>query len=562
MRIRALSCFALALSADVALAGDGDVDLTFSEDGRATYTISAPAAVGRIERNLSAEVPAGSDVGRFTDLPQASPDGEWLSFGHCTTELPGACRLAVVRRNGGPHVDVAGPFVRQQSPYLRFLARFSPDGRHVVHGGGAQSLPRELWSTPLDEPAEAVRLHPPLGEEQWAYLWDFVSGERALVLLTDGPDDSDRLALAELDGSSTSFLFEGKIGSVAVSSDGGRVALWIDTDGDGRAELWTRDLSGGEPEWLAELELEDGTAPGPLRFAPDGARLVLIAPIDDPDVDELWQVRLASGGQLSRLSQELVAGGDVESFELSPGGRVVFRADAATDETSELWSVRADGSTGPVRLHAPLSGDADVGKYEIADGEWVVFLADAATPDQVELWSSPADGSAGPTRRNAPLAPGRDVDGFRLVPDGEQLLYRADGLDDDRLDLYRARVSGLQSVVRLSNLHPIPPERYAVGSYQPSPDGLSVAFEIEEDAHFEPAIYEQRLLDPSHFPERLAIAFGGGPFGPEPHYFPDAAGVWYLGDDDGVGRDDLRTADLRIFGDGFEVGTTAAWSGE
>jgi hypothetical protein len=372
----------------------------------------------------------------------------------------------------------------------------------------------------------------------------------------------ERLAVAALDGSSTTTLFEGRLWNAAVSPAGDRVAAWIDVDGDGRPELWHRDLAGGVPEWLAALELDEDASPRTLRFAPDGERLLAIAPIDDPEVDELYQVRLAFGGQVGRLSQDLVDGGAVDSFAATSVGRVVYRADAAADERFELWSVPADGSAAPVRLHGDLAAGGDVGDYELAEGDWVVFLADAVASDKVELWSAPADASAAPTRRSAPLPLGRDVSDFRLVPDGEQLLYRADGEDDDRLDLYRARVSGLQSVARLSNLDPIEPDRYAVRRYEPAPDGLSVVFAIGGDASFEPAIYEQRLLAPSHFPERLAIAYGGPSTGLAPRYFPDSAGVWYLGDDDGAGREDVWTADLRLFGDGFESGTTAAWSGD
>src|SRR6185503_705324 len=112
-----------------------------------------------------------------------------------------------------------------------------------------------------------------------------------------------------------------------------------------------------------------------------------------------------------------------------------------TNDQNELFCVAADGSEAPVKVSGALiaAGDVRTSLATSPDGRWVVYLADAEVDDRVELYSAPTDGSAPPRKLNGPLVLGGDVQenvGFRIIPDGAWVVYRADQEFDRQVELY------------------------------------------------------------------------------------------------------------------------------
>jgi hypothetical protein len=84
--------------------------------------------------------------------------------------------------------------------------------------------------------------------------------------------------------------------------------------------------------------------------------------------------------------------------------------------------------------------------FKIApNSQGVVYRADQYANDVIALYAVPIVGGAEPARVNAPLVPGGDVQAYALTSDSKGVLYIADqetdGLDElfatiDRLVLY------------------------------------------------------------------------------------------------------------------------------
>ena len=155
------------------------------------------------------------------------------------------------------------------------------------------------------------------------------------------------------------------------------------------------------------------------------------------------------------LNEDLVFGGDVRDFVISPaGGRLVYVANQDTYPIAELYSVPLDGSESPVKLNGPFPSSESVLGVQRSpritdEGGLVLFLADADTADRLELWKVPIGGGVAPRRLNGSLVHGGDVqderstsvvrEGYDVTPDGMRVLYRADQQVDDAFALWEGR---------------------------------------------------------------------------------------------------------------------------
>jgi hypothetical protein len=127
-----------------------------------------------------------------------------------------------------------------------------------------------------------------------------------------------------------------------------------------------------------------------------------------------------------RLSDALVAGGNVLEFALAPdGARVVYRADGRVDGVVELFSVALAGGAA-VALDS-LPAFADVESFHLApDSSFVAYRADRETDGVLELYGVPLDGSARPRKLSGPMATGGSVLSDVAALSGGRALYRAD----------------------------------------------------------------------------------------------------------------------------------------
>lgn len=524
---------------------------------------AVPAAADHRARVVSADyLPAGA-VSRDSGS-EISPDGRFLVFVAC--EASDACYLASSRRFGEPAetpTTLAGPVHGFSFFGSGIDFEITGDSRRVVYE--ASTVPdteNDLWSVAIDGSSAPVRLNPPLLPNESINDWDVTEdGQQVVIELSrPGTDLLLRVAIDGVGGSTTldegasirSYLFPAASGNP-------RLLYFIDTDGDNQLETLTIYLSSTTPFPIWAGELPSTTNIGTLEFTADGDWVVLEADMQTDEVVELWSIRTDSANSFHKLSQTLVAGGNVTDFELSSDGRAVFLADAEADERFELWSAPVDDSAAPVKLSGTLIAGGDVQFLRVA-GDWAAYVADAAVAGRDELWSVPADGHEAPTRRSDTVPAGRDVSSFRFTPSGTRLVYRANLGPVDRWDLHTTTAFGITSHVQLTNRNPFAPNPYSVRGYTLSPDSQRVAFTVTPDANWTGAAMEQSLSDPQTTPEILLEVSGSDAAEYFLGYLPDSRGlhtdaILEVGD-----RREVFLLDEALFVDGFVSGDRSAWS--
>jgi Tol biopolymer transport system component/N-acetylneuraminic acid mutarotase len=145
--------------------------------------------------------------------------------------------------------------------------------------------------------------------------------------------------------------------------------------------------------------------------------------------------------------------GDVHVQRISPdSSRVVFLSDRETDATDELYSVPVTGGT-VVKLNGTLPSGSNVhDDFAISpDGARVVYRADQESVFKDEVYSVPIEG--GQIKRLTPqnFPVGSDVTDFAIDPTSSLVVYRADQVTSSHYELFRASISGLGLILKISN---------------------------------------------------------------------------------------------------------------
>ncbi len=270
----------------------------------------------------------------------------------------------------------------------------------------------------------------------------------------------------------------GYVTGFEVSSDGRFVVYHADQHIHEVYELFSVPAAGGSPVRL-NLPLPPGGDVISFQVSQDGSRVVYIADQQTDETFELFSAPIDGPASASiKLNPPLVAGGDVDYFEISADGkRVVYRADQQSDEVNELFSVPIDGpASASIKLNPPLVTGGDVDHFGISpDGSRVVYRADQHINDVFDLFSAPITGPANATvQLNSPLVAGRSVDGFRISPDGSRVVYTSDEVSAGIFELFSVPITGpASSNVRL---HRSVTQPRGVDRFQISPDSTRVVY--------------------------------------------------------------------------------------
>ncbi|MEO8198042.1 MAG: hypothetical protein ABI689_15095 [Thermoanaerobaculia bacterium] len=515
--------------------------------------------------------PAGEPDSQVTFNWRVDPRGEWVVFVG-DVELAGAEAVYAIRRNGAElhRLSPYGPIGAVQSLEL------SADGRFVLYRGDlATAGLDELWSAPISgTPASAVKINLPvigggvLGSTLPAaggrigYLAETASGTGFWSVPVAGPAAAS--VRLNLDLAADELVYGGLVVSAS------RIVLLIYNQTDDTVGLWSVPLAGPAASGVYLLEASPAGCFAFLVSASAGSNRVAYAMTCPTPVGErtnqLWSVPMAGPASESvSLAGSFVEGGAMTSYNASADGeRLIFIADKLVDETFELWSVPVAGPAGElVRLNDSLITAGDVTRFAISpDGTRVAYIADQEINERFSAWSVPI---VGPSTHALPLVTGsfsgRDVTALAFTADSDKVVFRADLTVDNRFDLYRvpANASAAQQLIT-NDSHPPTPERSVGSSFRLHPDGQRVVYTFDEAAPNDSrGLGEQRLSPRYTQDKRLnGVPVAGGRVSSFAIY-PDNAGTLYYSDELLDGRFHLFTVDSRIFGDGFEEGTTAAW---
>ena len=518
--------------------------------------------------------PSGEPTSSVTFQWRIDPRGEWVVF-IGDVESAGAEAVYSLRRNGAE--------LHRLSPYAPtgtiLRLELSPDGRRVVYSGALETNGRvEVWSAPLaGTPAAAVKLNlPVIGEgvtsfsvgdsgDRIAYAAETVSGWGFWTVPVAGPAAAGvNVAPPLAAGEIPYFGF--------VLGDPSRALLFVYDTVAPALNLWSAPAAGPAAAGLYLLSSNpEGCTAFPAAVSSVTRRIAYTFTCDSPVGDrtnQLWSMPFEGpeGAEVS-LAGSFVQGGAIGSTSSSAdGSRIVFTADKLIDEKQELWSVPFTGPAGElVRLNPSLIASGDVTAFDISpDGARVAYIADATTNETFRPWSVPI---AGPSTLAEPLVTGAtaanaDVTNLDFAPDSATIVFRGDLSQDQRFDLYAAPADGSGGREQITNDSGIPgPDRSTGLLWRLHPDGRRVVFTVDQDAPSDQRrLYEQRLQPRYVQDARLnGEPVAGGRISSF-EVFPDSAGTLYYSDELVDGRFHLFTVDSRIFGDGFEEGTTVAWA--
>jgi len=236
---------------------------------------------------------------------------------------------------------------------------------------------------------------------------------------------------------------------------------------------------------VSDPSLGGGSANGiELNFR--GTRVLLAGDLKGDGDGELWSVPFA-GGPLARLSEfERTLREPLVRVRSAPGLRkVVFWTDPVTSGVHELFVAPDDGSTPPLRLHAPYTGGQEVGGDFVIAGNAVLFRSTQRQPGRFELFRAPLDASTAPVLLSGTLVAGGSLGSsafqnevFELSSAGDRVVYLADAILDNRIELFSVPVDGSSAPLRISTDLP---SGGKVSDFMFTPDGSRVLYVADQD---------------------------------------------------------------------------------
>ncbi len=188
----------------------------------------------------------------------------------------------------------------------------------------------------------------------------------------------------------------------------------------------------------------DGETPATVNYPP----VVFMAAKDNAGIVELY-ASFEDGADIIKLSDAMVAGGNVVEFKVSPNGiYVAYVADQDSNGLFELYVVPVDKAPGEsaVKVSVPVEGSGirvtapGSGAYFFAwapDSSRVGYIADADDPvaDFFELFSSTPDGQEKDLVSDL-VNSNSDVQDFQWEPNSSLIAYVADQDTLGKFELY------------------------------------------------------------------------------------------------------------------------------
>ena len=271
----------------------------------------------------------------------------------------------------------------------------------------------ELYAVPSDGSSGPVRLSGPLvagGDVQPGFRIS-PDGSRVVFCADQSADELFELYSVAIDGTSAPLTLNAALvagGDVQPEFEIGPAGTWVaylaDQEVDERFELFGAALDGSTgPVKLSATLIADGDVRPGFRSSPDGRRLLYRADQNHDERIELFSALApgaGGGASVVMLNDLLAANGDVlDTLRFSPdGSQVLFVADQRADELFELFSAPIERPKGARRISDALVAGGDVTTRPTApdeirplfestpDGRGAVYIADQDTDDVFELY--------------------------------------------------------------------------------------------------------------------------------------------------------------------------------
>jgi len=200
----------------------------------------------------------------------------------------------------------------------------------------------------------------------------------------------------------------------------------------GAIQLFSVPIAGGGPVNLSPNLIADGDVFS-FEISPNSQQVVYIADPEVDDMSELYRVSI-TGGDVEKLNGSLVDQYRVSGFKISPDSRRVvyfgFR------EGAKLFSVPINGGTGIKLDDLPMTAVLAGFDYQISlDSQKIIYLADQNQRFIFELYSTSITGGR-VSKLNANLPFQSGVNNFQISPDGKFVVYRSDQNVFDKFELF------------------------------------------------------------------------------------------------------------------------------
>jgi Tol biopolymer transport system component len=203
--------------------------------------------------------------------------------------------------------------------------------------------------------------------------------------------------------------------------------------------------------------------------------IVFMADRDTNGTVELY-VSNNEGAEIIKLSGNMVSGGNVVDFQVSPdGGSVTYVADQARDEVFELYVVPVDKTAdeNAVKISGLFMAGSGIFQFSWApNNSRVAYIADQDIEDLFELYTN-LPGGGDNVRISQQIGLDRDVDEFAWAPNSQKIAYLANHNLLTAIDLYTA-LPDVSSSGQLNSSGVASGQK--VMSFEWSPGSTSIAF--------------------------------------------------------------------------------------
>ena len=234
--------------------------------------------------------------------------------------------------------------------------------------------------------------------------------------------------------------------------------------------LYGVDLDGNNRRMLAPMVVD-------FDITPDGNVVVFTQYIPSPKIN-LYAVPI-SGGVTTQLNGDLVEGGQVMAFNITPDSQhVVYRADERIDAQYLLYGAKIDGSDRwPLIVPAiPVSPTMDIISFDITpNGQGVIFKADYFAAGRYDLFSVPILGGR-PYHLNYELTDYEYISVVQITPNSLGVVYLAH-IEPGLTELFAVSIFGTDHV----KLNPTLSSGGSVEYFRISPNSQGVVYIADQE---------------------------------------------------------------------------------